>query len=245
MKMRVALAGLALGAFTALLGADNVLTPQEKAQGWVLLFDGKTLNGWESTVPPSAGRGGGRKGGGGAKKAAQPGAAPQTGSNPRACSPAEAQVTLTPGASHWEVVDGLITPCGEQTGYLGTTKDYANFVLQVDFLTGEDTNSGVFIRSPEENGVRGYEVQIWKAQPAGYNTGSIVNAGKTDKEYKFLADQWNHYEITADGDHLVIVLNGTKTLDIHDSQFANGRIRLQYQRFPIQFKNIKLRPITH
>jgi hypothetical protein len=245
MKMRLALAGLALGAFTVLPGADNVLTPQEKAQGWVLLFDGKTLNGWESTVPPSAGRGGGRKGGGGAKKAAQPGAAPQTGSNPRACSAAEAQVTLAPGASHWEVVDGLITPCGEQTGYLGTTKDYANFVLQADFLTGEDTNSGVFIRSPEENGVRGYEVQIWKAQPAGYNTGSIVNAGKTDKEYKFLADQWNHYEITADGDHLVVVLNGTKTLDIHDSQFVDGRIRLQYQRFPIQFKNIKLRPIAH
>jgi hypothetical protein len=247
MKIRVGLAGLALGAFTALVGADNVLTPQERGQGWVLLFDGKALNGWENTVPLSAGRGGGGRkgGGGGAKKAAQPGAAPQTGSNPRACSPAEAQVTLAPGASHWEVVDGTITPCGQETGYLGTTQDYADFVLQVDFLTGEDTNSGVFIRSPEENGVRGYEVQIWKAQPAGYNTGSIVNAGKTDKEYKFIADQWNHYEITADGDHLVVVLNGTKTLDIHDSQFANGRIRLQYQRFPIQFKNIKLRPITH
>jgi hypothetical protein len=27
-------------------GADNVLTEKEKADGWVLLFDGKTLDGW-------------------------------------------------------------------------------------------------------------------------------------------------------------------------------------------------------
>ena len=32
------------------------LTPQEKAEGWVLLFDGKTLDGWDSVVP-QAGRG--------------------------------------------------------------------------------------------------------------------------------------------------------------------------------------------
>ena len=81
-------------------------------------------------------------------------------------------------------------------------------------------------------GAAGYEVQIWKAQPAGYNTGSIVGAGKTDREYKFLPDQWNHYEITADGDHLMVVLNGTKTLDVHDSQFSKARIRLQYQKYP-------------
>ena len=33
------------GAFAA----DNELTPQEKADGWLLLFDGKTLNGWETS----------------------------------------------------------------------------------------------------------------------------------------------------------------------------------------------------
>ena len=26
--------------------ADNELTPAEKEAGWILLFDGKTLNGW-------------------------------------------------------------------------------------------------------------------------------------------------------------------------------------------------------
>src|SRR5450432_915978 len=227
-----------------LFGADNVLTPQETARGWVLLFDGKTLNGWDSAIPQAAGQGGGAARGGAPKQAkgpAQPGAAPAVGSNPRTCSTPQGQVPVMAGASHWDVVDGTLSPCGDPAGYLTSKQSYKDFVLTVDFRTGENTNSGVFIRSPE--GAGGYEVQIWKAQPAGYNTGSIVATAKTDGEFKFIPEQWNHYEITADGDRLVVVLNGTKTLDVRDAKFADGRIRLQYQKFPIEFKNIKLRAI--
>jgi Domain of Unknown Function (DUF1080) len=226
-------------------GADIILTPQEKAQGWILLFDGKSLNGWDSAIPPAAGHGRGQDSGV-AKQAAAPtrsGAAPAVGSNPQACSTPLGLATVPSGASRGEVVGGLLLPCGEPAGYLTSKEDYKDFVLAVDFRTGEDANSGVFIRSPGSAG--GYEVQIWKAQSQGYNTGSIVGAAKTDVEYKFVPDQWNHYEITADGDHLVVVLNGTKTLDIHDSKYSDGRIRLQYQKFPIEFKNIKLKLVNH
>src|SRR5580658_2198279 len=35
--------------------ADNELTPEDKAAGWILLFDGKTLDGWmRSDGQPSA-----------------------------------------------------------------------------------------------------------------------------------------------------------------------------------------------
>ena len=231
------LIGTMLLTLTALPGADNALTKQEKGGGWILLFDGKTLDGWDSTNTPPAGRGGG------APAAPQPGAAPAVGSNPRACSTPLGLAGVAAGASHWEVARGILIPCGDPAGYLTSKADYKDFVLTVDFKTGEDTNSGVFVRSP--GGAGGYEVQIWKSQPQGYNTGSIVGTAKTDREYKFIPNQWNHYEITADGDHLVVVLNGTKTLDVHDSKFPDGRIRLQYQKYPIEFKNIKLKPMQH
>ncbi len=34
------------GCICPLLAADNQLTPEERAAGWILLFDGKTTNGW-------------------------------------------------------------------------------------------------------------------------------------------------------------------------------------------------------
>ncbi len=226
-------AACAFAASGVVAAADNALTARERSEGWILLFDGKTLDGWDSSnpAPPSAASRGKQ-----AKKAPQPGAAPAVGSNPRACSES---VEVPPGASHWEVRDGVLAPCGDPAGYLSTKTEYRNFVLQVDFRTGGDTNSGIFIRSPE--GIQGYEVQIWRSQPAGYNTGSIVGTAKTGRDYHFIADAWNHYEITADGDHLIVVLNGAKTVDTHDARFADGHIRLQYQKYPIEFKNIKLK----
>ncbi|HKY22015.1 MAG TPA: DUF1080 domain-containing protein [Vicinamibacterales bacterium] len=220
--------------------ALNSLTPQEMAQGWQLVFDGKTLTGWHSSVPapPSAG----------APPAAPavpppPGALQAIGSNPSACTTAQrgAAATVPPGASHWEVVNGVLRPCGEPTGYLTSDQSYRNFVLSIEFKTGADTNSGVYIRSPKETG--GYEVNIWRQQPAGYHTGSIVATAKTAKDYSYKPDQWNHYQITADGDRLVIVLNGETTLDIRDAKFPEGHIRLQYQQWPIEFRNIKIRPL--
>jgi hypothetical protein len=79
------------------------------------------------------------------------------------------------------------------------------------------------------------------AAAAGYNTGAIVGTAKTARDYTFRADEWNRYEITANGDHLVVVLNGETTLDIHDTSFAEGNLRLQYQQFPIAFRNIRIR----
>jgi len=201
----------------------NVLSAAERASGWELLFDGKTLAGWHvSAAPPPAGRG-------------APAAVPIPGQigTPKPC--------VTAANSHWEVVDGLLTACGEPTGYLTSDRSFRNFVLTVEFKCGADTNSGVFVRSPQESG--GYEVQIWRQQPAGYNTGAIVGVAKTTREYAFKADEWNRYQITANGDHLIVELNGETTLDIHDAKFAEGNLRLQYQQFPIAFRNIKLRAL--
>ena len=210
--------------------------------GFVALFDGKTLNGWDSaSAPPGRGRGTPKTKA--PAPAPQPGALPAVGSSPRPCSDATAKAALPIGGSRWEVVNGSISPCGDPAGYLTSTASFRDFVLTTDFRTAENTNSGVFVRSP--GGTGGYEVQIWKQQPAGYNTGSIVGTAKTAGVFNFKGDVWNHYEITADGDHLIVVLNGVKTLDVHDAKFPEGRVRLQYQKYPIEFRNIKVKPIRH
>ena len=209
----------------------NTLTEQETAQGWQLLFDGMTLTGWHSSAPASAG------GRGGAPQPAQPG---QVGSSPKPCgaAPAEAASAVPAGGSHWEVVDALLMPCGEPTGYLTSDRRYRNFVLSIEFRCGDDANSGVFVRSPDESG--GYEVQIWRQQPAGFNTGSIVGTAKTARAFTLEPDRWNHYQITANEDRLTVVLNGETTLDVRDAKFSEGHVRLQYQQFPIAFRNIKI-----
>src|SRR5262249_51354866 len=175
----------------------------------------------------------------GRARSAQPPTPGQVGT-PKPCVASRSE-SAPAGASHWEVVDGSLTACGSPTGYLTSDRSYQNFVLSIEFRCGVDTNSGVFVRSPQENG--GYEVQIWRQQPAGYNTGAIVGTAKTAREYAFKADQWNRYQITADGDHLVVELNGETTLDIRDARFSEGHIRLQYQQFPIAFRNIKIRQL--
>ena len=210
--------------------AINTLSGQDRAQGWELLFDGKTLTGWHVSAPA---------GGGGRSGPAQPPTPGQVGT-PKPCVATRAEPTPA-GGSHWEVVDGQLTACGEPTGYLTSDRSYKNFVLSIEFRCGADTNSGVFVRSPQESG--GYEVQIWRQQPAGYNTGAIVGTAKTAREHAFKADEWNRYQITAVGDHLVVELNGETTLDIHDAKFPDGHLRLQYQQFPIAFRNIKIRPL--
>lgn len=42
----LAIGALALGTIHPLFAADNTLTPEQRAEGWVALFDGKTLDGW-------------------------------------------------------------------------------------------------------------------------------------------------------------------------------------------------------
>jgi opacity protein-like surface antigen len=229
MKKHAAFAAFALLCLSATLLAQNInaLTAQERAQGWQLLFDGKTIAARHVSAPAQAGTG------------TPPPPLPGQVGTPKPCV---GRATPTPaGGSHWEVVDGLLIACGEPTGYLTSDRSYMNFVLSIEFKCAAETNSGVFVRSPQETG--GYEVQIWRQQPAGYNTGAIVGTAKTARAYAFKAGQWNRYQITADGDDLIVELNGETTLDVHDAKFPEGQIRLQYQQFPIAFRNIKIRSL--
>jgi hypothetical protein len=175
----------------------NTLQPRESTQGWKLLFDGKTMNGWEP---------------------------------------------------HWadsfHLKDGALACDGSVMSWLSTKDSFSNYVLNLEFRGTEKVNSGVFLRSEKEGQphLTGYELQIWDYQPAKYNTGSLVGSAFASAT-RILGNAWNKYQVTADGDHFVVVLNGKTLLDTRDSKHASGVIGFQCQKDnPIEFRNIKIQP---
>ena len=196
---------------------SNMLTSQEKKEGWVLLFDGKSLDQWNVT-------------------------------------PELAKV--------WKVEDGAIKAVMSGDGGTLLTKDtYDNFVLRVEFRAHPDINSGIMLRNPPPRGagatsgekpVPGYELQIRDRNPGNYSsgdflTGSVVGVSKAPHDVKIIPNQWNTIEATVNGDHFVVVFNGKKVADGHDSKRASGTIGLQLahpedvRHAGIEFRNIKVR----
>ncbi len=153
-----------------------------------------------------------------------------------------------PAATEWGVADGAIFCTGDRRGWLGTVDTFSDFNLKIQFRVGAKTNSGVFLRSQKASvnaAETGYELQIWDFRPT-YKTGALVNAIEAEPT-KILADQWNSYDVTADGDHFVVVFNGKKVLDGHDSKHSSGVIGLQYNTGggKVEFRDIKIRAIKH
>ena len=149
------------------------------------------------------------------------------------------------GDARWKVDKGVLRSDGGGAGWLGTTSMFGDFELQVDFRTAADGNSGIFLRSARSGqpARSGYELQIFDNQPQGYNTGSLVFYSKVERS-PYIGGQWNHYEVRAVGSRFVVRLNGKEILDANDSSHAVGAIGLQYNTGkPIEFRNIKLKPI--
>src|ERR1035437_5857370 len=161
---------------------------------------------------------------------------------------AHAASATEPASTSWRMSDGAIVCDGDRRGWLGTDDMFSDFNLKIQFRVGEKTHSGVFLRSPKTRGIpaeTGYELQIWDFRPT-YKTGALVNAIEAEPS-KILADQWNSYDVTADGNHFVVVLNGKKILDGHDSKHSSGVVGLQYNTGggKVEFRDIKIRSIKH
>lgn len=137
---------------------------------------------------------------------------------------------------------------GNRAGWLGTVDSFSDHNLKVDFRLGEKANSGVSLRTQKSGGdpsVVGYELQIWDFRPT-HKTGALVNAIEAEPT-KIIADQWNSYDVAADGNHGVVILNGKKVLDGTDSKHASGIIGLQYNTGAgkFEFRNIKIKALSH
>lgn len=152
------------------------------------------------------------------------------------------------GDANWRAEDGAIVADkgGKATSHLVSKNSYTDFMIRAEFWASHDANSGIFFRvtNPKEIGsVNAYEANIYDQAPApNYGTGSIVRYAPLVLAPK-AGGKWNTFEITAKGSHLVLVLNGERTVDTYNSLFARGPISLQYGRGTLKFRKVQIKPL--
>jgi hypothetical protein len=153
------------------------------------------------------------------------------------------------GEANWEYKDGVLVAsklASKDPAYLVSKDSYKDFQIKAEFWTDEEANSGVFIRCDGNKVIDAkicYEVNIYDKRPdPSYGTGAIVGVAKVNPMPK-AAGKWNTYEITAQGPHMVIVLNGEKTADVQDSTHAAGPIALQYGSGVVKFRKVQIKPL--
>jgi 3-keto-disaccharide hydrolase len=153
------------------------------------------------------------------------------------------------GEANWEYKDGVLAADklgGKDPAYLVTKESYKDFQIKAEFWTDEEANSGVFLRCDTTKVIDSkvcYEVNIYDKRPdPSYGTGAIVGVAKVNPMPR-AAGKWNTYEITAQGPHMVIVLNGEKTADVEDAKHAAGPFALQYGSGVVKFRKVQIKPL--
>jgi len=161
------------------------------------------------------------------------------------------------GTEKWYVEKGLlVSESGPDKGYgyLGTTAEYDDFEVELEFKQEANGNSGVFIRST----VDGTKVSGWQVEvaPPGSDTGGIYESygrgwlvkpdPEKDKALKF--GEWNKMKIVVKGDRVTSYLNGVEMVNYADEKIGSGKggVLLQIHDgggIKVYWKNIILKKI--
>lgn len=165
------------------------------------------------------------------------------------------------------VEDGRIVCTKEGGGNLFTEKEYANFVFRFEFKLTPGANNGVGIRAPFDGDAayKGMEMQvlddgdaIYKGviKPEQYH-GSIYDVFPARTGFKKPVGEWNEEEITANGRHIMVKLNGViimnadlddvkeaKVLEKHPGlQNKTGHIGFLGHGTHVEFRNIRVKEL--
>jgi hypothetical protein len=159
------------------------------------------------------------------------------------------------GDANWHAEGGaIVADKGQTGGHLVTKGSYKDFQIRAEFWAERNTNSGIFMRiqDPKKIGAENaYEVNIYDQRPGPeYSTAGIVNFAKVPVPPIYKAEgKWNTFEITAKGSQLTVVFNGTQTVNIQDSKFAQGPFSLQFGNHGkapggvIKWRKVEVRPL--
>jgi hypothetical protein len=191
--------------------------PKADNKGFVPLFNGKDLSGWKLHDKPS-------------------GAITEVIKKEQGGKPIAFYGKLKDGKEVplWRVEDGVLIGSGPASHLFSERDDYTNFVYRVEAQINDGGNSGQYFRTQFGPGFpRGYEAQINATHKDRIKTGSLYFP--QIKEVLVLdtaphkPDEWFTQEVTAVGNHIVITVNGKKTVDWKDPKntYTKGHFALQ------------------
>lgn len=170
----------------------------------------------------------------------------------------------------YDFSDGMIRMYGDNIGYLMTYKSYSNFELSMEFRWNIDAkfkqskgekNSGVMYNiptsSPDHIWPKGIQFQIKENVTGDFIfldnitaivNGKLVEAGASVSSPKFVSNEkpygkWNSIVIKSFDGKLTQWLNGKLVNECVDVTSREGRISLNYEGSPIDFRNIRLKKI--
>ncbi|WP_372750520.1 DUF1080 domain-containing protein [Litorivivens sp.] len=227
----------------------NTLTEDEAAQGWQLLFDGTTFDGWRNY-----------------------GAAP--GDPVNGWEIEQGTLKMVRDVSEFRYALNFINPFQKHPLLdLMTERQFENFELSIDWKISAGGNSGIFYLLPHDNHDLpwrlGLEMQVLDndghadGKTHTHRAGDLYDLVASNEDASRPVGEWNTARIRVVGSHIQHWLNGVKVVDIHrcgetwdelvaQSKFAKragygqaerGHILLQDHGDYVWYRNIKLRPL--
>ena len=176
------------------------------------------------------------------------------------------------GTKTWTMKDDVLICTGKPTGCLATVAEHENYTLKLKWRYAptdlKRPNSGVLIHAQGDDAFwpHSYEAQLahgqagdlWLQQNAERKLPTLTmdssrkdaankegrryfRIGRDDRIEKPLGD-WNDYEITANGDALLLKINGITVNEASMCSLTKGRIALQAEGAEIHFRDITLTP---
>ena len=161
------------------------------------------------------------------------------------------------GTEKWYVEDKeLVCESGpdKQYGYLGTEKNFEDFILSLQFKQENNGNSGVFFRSTVDGTkVKGWQVEV---APPGLHSGGIYESyGRgwlikpdSSKDSIVKMGEWNDMKIKVIGNDVTTWINNTEMIKIKDSIIGKGigGVALQIHDgggIKVRWKNLKIQKL--
>lgn len=130
----------------------------------------------------------------------------------------------------WTVSEGVLTASEDKA--IWTTRDYDNFILDLEFKTASGTNSGVVVYcSDTDNWIpNSVEIQIaddyaekWAKAPKSWHCGAIFGRLAPSKSMVKKPGEWNRFTIRCVDKKIAVALNGEQVVSMDMSLWTSAK----------------------